>query len=351
MTMMVIPTTTGTRSQRGNRLWGDGMRRIGALLFTVVLTAWIAPQVARAEIWPLRPITIIVPYPAGGVTDNVVRLLADRMKNTLGQPIITENVSGASGTIGAARVARADPDGYTILLGNSEAFVATPATMTLPYDPSTDFAPIILLPSYPFLLVTTNSVPATTLPELIAWIKDNPDKVLQGTVGTGTAQHLCGLSLQNRIGVKWRFVPYRGGAPAMQDMLGGQINFMCTATGSFLPLVRNGQIRAYALTAKFRMEAAPEIPTVDETGLPGFYVSVWNALWAPKGTPPDIIAKLNAAAVEAMADPAFHKQIVEMGLDMPEIGQTTPEALEALRKADIATWWPIIKAAGLKVEQ
>jgi tripartite-type tricarboxylate transporter receptor subunit TctC len=326
------------------------MRRIGELLFTVALLAMsIVPLAIRAETWPSRPITIIVPYPAGGVTDNVVRLLADRMKDTLGQPVIVENVSGASGTIGAARVARADPDGYMILLGNSEAFVATPATMALPYDPSTDFAPIILLPSYPFLMVTPTSVPATTLPELIAWIKDNPDKVLQGTVGTGTAQHLCGLLLQSRIGVKWRFVPYRGGAPAMQDLLGGQINFMCTATGSFLPLVRNGQIRAYALTAKSRMESAPEIPTVDETGLPGFYVSVWNALWAPKGTPPDIISKLNAAAVKAMADPVFHKQIVEMGLDMP--AQTTPEALEVLRRADIETWWPIIKAAGLKVEQ
>jgi tripartite-type tricarboxylate transporter receptor subunit TctC len=326
------------------------MSRIVKLLLAIALLAmWIVPQVAQAETWPSRPITIIVPYPAGGVTDNVVRLLADRMKNTLGQPVIVENVSGASGTIGAARVARADPDGYTILLGNSEAFVNTPATMALPYDPSSDFAPIILLPSYPLMLVTSNAVPATTLPELIAWIKANPDKVLQGTVGTGTAQHLCGLSLQNRIGVKWRFVPYRGGPPAMQDLLGGQINFMCTATGSFLPLVRNGQIRAYAIAAKSREESAPEIPTVDETGLPGFYVSVWNALWAPKGTSPEIISKLNATAVKAMADPAFHKQIVEMGLDMPD--QTTPDGLEALRKADIETWWPIIKAAGLKVEQ
>ncbi len=172
------------------------MRRIGELLFTVALLAMsVVPLAIRAETWPSRPITIIVPYPAGGVTDNVVRLLADRMKDTLGQPVIVENVSGASGTIGAARVARADPDGYMILLGNSEAFVATPATMALPYDPSTDFAPIILLPSYPFLMVTPTSVPATTLPELIAWIKDNPDKVLQGTVGTGTAQHLCGLLL------------------------------------------------------------------------------------------------------------------------------------------------------------
>jgi tripartite-type tricarboxylate transporter receptor subunit TctC len=223
--------------------------------------------------------------------------------------------------------------------------------MTLPYDPSTDFAPVALLPSYPLLLVTTNDVPAKSLSELVAWIKSNPDKVLQATVGTGTAQHLCGLLLQSRLGVKWRFVPYRGGPPAMQDMLAGQINFMCTATGSFLPLVRNGQIRAYALAAKSRTEGAPEIPTVDEAGLPGFYVSVWNALWVPKGTPADIIARLNAAVVAAMTDPALHKQIVGMGLDMPGSGEMTPAALEALRKADIDKWWPIIKAAGLKVEQ
>jgi tripartite-type tricarboxylate transporter receptor subunit TctC len=324
------------------------MRR-GGFIFAIVLLLGAVCGV-RAEIYPSRPITIMVPYPVGGVTDNLVRLIADRMKTTLGQPVIIENVSGASGTIGAARVARSDPDGYTLLLGNSEAFVATPATMTLSYDPSVDFAPVVLLPSYPLLLVTTNDVPAKSLPELVAWIKSNPGKVLQGTVGTGTAQHLCGLLLQSRLNVKWRFIPYRGGPPAMQDMLAGQINFMCTATGSFLPLVRNGQIRAYALAAKTRMEAAPEIPTVDEAGLPGFYVSVWNAFWVPKGTPADIVAKLNAAIVAAISDPALHKQIVDMGLDMPGSGETTPEALEALRKADIEKWWPIIKAAGLKVE-
>jgi tripartite-type tricarboxylate transporter receptor subunit TctC len=325
--------------------------RLGGFVFAIVLLLLGAVCGVRAETYPSRPITIVVPYPAGGVTDNLVRLIADRMKTTLGQPVIIENVSGASGTIGAARVARSDPDGYTLLLGNSEAFVATPATMALSYDPSVDFAPVVLLPSYPLLLATTNDVPAKLLPELVTWIKSNPDKVLQGTVGTGTAQHLCGLLLQSRLKVKWRFVPYRGGAPAMQDMLAGQINFMCTATGSFLPLVRNGQIRAYALAAKTRMEAAPEIPTVDEAGLPGFYVSVWNAFWVPKGTPADIVAKLNAAIVAAISDPALHKQIVEMGLDMPGSGETTPAALEALRKADIDKWWPIIKAAGLKVEQ
>jgi len=327
------------------------MKWVSKLLAAMaLLVAWGAAEGVRAETYPSRPISIVVPYPAGGVTDSLVRLLAERMRTLLGQPIVTENMGGASGTIGAARVARADSDGYTLLLGNSEAFVATPATMSLSYDPSADFAPVALLPSYPFLLVTTNDVPAKTLKEMVAWIKANPDKVLQGTVGTGTAQHLCGLSLQNTIGAKWRFVPYRGGAPAMQDMLAGQINFMCTATGSFLPLVRAGQIRAYAVTAKTRMETAPEIPPVDEAGLPGFYVSIWNALWVPKGTPPAIVAKLNAAANAAMADPGFHKQIVEMGLDMPASDQRTPAALDAVRKADIAKWWPIIKAAGLKVE-
>ncbi len=198
--------------------------------------------------------------------------------------------------------------------------------------------------------MTTNDVPARTVGELTAWMKADPQKVLQGTVGTGTAQQLCGISIQNTLGVKWQLVPYRGGPPAMQDLLAGQINFMCTATGGFLPLVRNGQIRAYAVTAHDRIEAAPEIPTVDETGLAAFYVGVWNALWAPAGTPADIIGKLNRAANQAMADPTFHKQVIDMGLDMPAADKRSPEALEALRKADIAKWWPIIKAAGLKVQ-
>jgi tripartite-type tricarboxylate transporter receptor subunit TctC len=327
------------------------MKLLTRVCFAGLLTlALSAAEPARAQNYPTRPITIVVPYPAGGVTDTLVRLVAARMKTVLGQPVLTENMGGASGTVGAAHVARAAADGYTLLLGNSEAFVLTPATMSLPYDPLTAFAPVALLPSYPFILVTTNDVPAKTLKELIVWIKANPKKLLQGTVGSGTAQQLCGISIQNTLGVKWQLVPYRGGTPAMQDMLAGQINFMCTATGSFLPLVRSGQIRAYAVTAKNRIEAAPEIPTVDEAGLPGFYVSVWNALWAPAGTPAGIVAKLNAAANAAMAEAAFHKQIVEMGLDMPGADQRTPQALDALRKADDAKWWPVIKAAGLKAE-
>jgi tripartite-type tricarboxylate transporter receptor subunit TctC len=315
----------------------------------VVLVGATLP--AGAQPYPSRPISITVPYPAGGVTDTLVRLVAERMRGKLGKPVLTENMGGASGTIGAAHVARAAPDGYTLLLGNSEAFVLTPATMSsLPYDPLKDFEPIAMLPSYPFILVTTNNVPASNLKELIGWMKSKSDKVLQGTVGSGTMQQLCGISIQNTIGAKWQLIPYRGGAPAIQDMLAGQINFMCTATGSFLPLVHAGKIKAFAVTAPKRIEAAPEIPTVDEAGLPGFYVGVWNALWAPAGTPKEIVAKLNAAVNAALSDPAFQKKMVELGLDMPPDEQRTPQGLAAKRDADDAKWWPIIKAAGLKAE-
>jgi tripartite-type tricarboxylate transporter receptor subunit TctC len=221
---------------------------------------------------------------------------------------------------------------------------------SLPYDPLKDFEPIAMLPSYPFILVTTNNVPASNLKELIGWMKSKSDKVLQGTVGSGTMQQLCGISIQNTIGAKWQLIPYRGGAPAIQDMLAGQINFMCTATGSFLPLVHAGKIKAFAVTAPKRIEAAPEIPTVDEAGLPGFYVGVWNALWVPAGTPKEIVAKLNAAVNAALSDPAFQKKMVELGLDMPPDEQRTPQGLAAKRDADDAKWWPIIKAAGLKAE-
>lgn len=322
------------------------------LLFLPLLLVLVgAAQPAGAQSYPSRPISIIVPYPAGGVTDTLVRLVAERMREQLGQPVLTENISGGSGTIGGARVARATPDGYTLLLGNSEAFVLTPATMSsLPYDPVKAFAPIAMLPTYPFILVTTNNVPAGNLKALIGWLKSNSGKVLQGTVGTGTMQQLCGIEIQNKIGAKWQLIPYRGGTPAIQDMLAGQINFMCTATGSFLPLVHAGQIKAFAVTAPKRIAAAPEIPTVDEAGLPGFYVGIWNALWVPAGTPKAIVAKLNAAANAAMSDPVFQKKMVELGLDMPPDEERTPEGLAAKRDADDAKWWPIIKAAGLKAE-
>jgi tripartite-type tricarboxylate transporter receptor subunit TctC len=317
-------------------------------LLAIVLLALTAGLASAQEVYPSRPITMVVPYPPGGVTDTLARLVAEHMRAGLGQPIVVENLGGAGGSVGVGRVARATPDGYTIVLGNSENFVLNPAVLTLPYDVTADFEPVVLLPAYPMLIVSKNAVPAKDLKELIAWIKTNASKVTQGTVGYGTAQHLCGLSMQKAIGVTWQLVPYRGGPPAMQDMLAGQMDIMCTASGSFLPLVRNGQIRAYAIAAKTRAAAAPDIPTVDEAGLPGLYVAVWNGIWAPKGTAKAAIEKLNTAAVQALADPELRQRITDLALEMPPADQLTPAALAALQKAEIEKWWPIIAAAGIK---
>ena len=318
------------------------------MLLAIVVAILAGPGIASAQDYPSRPITMVVPYPPGGVTDTLARLLADRMKNALGQTIVIENVGGAGGSIGVGRIARGTPDGYTIVVGSSETQVLNAVALSLPYDVVTDFEPVVQLPAYPFMIVSTNAVPASTLAELIAWIKANAGKVTQGTVGYGTIQHMCGIIMQKALGVTWQIVPYRGGAPAMQDLLSGQFNLMCTASGSFLPLVRAKQIRAYAITMGTRAESAPDIPTADEAGLPGLHLLTWNALYAPKGTPRAIVDKLNAAARQAMADPAFKKRMIELALEMPPSDELTPEALAALQKRDIEKWWPLMKAAGIK---
>jgi tripartite-type tricarboxylate transporter receptor subunit TctC len=307
-----------------------------------------AASAGAQETYPVRPITLVVPYPAGGVTDTLARLLAARMKQSLGQPMVVENVGGAGGSIGVGRIARGTPDGYAVVIGSSETHVLNAVALNLSYDVVADFEPVVQLPAYPFLIVSPNSVPATTLEEFVAWIKANPDKVTQGTVGYGTIQHMCGVVMQKALGVTWQIVPYRGGAPAMQDLLSGQINMMCTASGSFLPLVRAKQIRAYAITMGTRAESAPEIPTADEAGLSGLHLLTWNALYTPKGTPGAVVDRLNAAAVQAMADPAFKKRMVDLALEMPPSDQLTPQALAALQKADIEKWWPLMRAAGIK---
>jgi tripartite-type tricarboxylate transporter receptor subunit TctC len=316
------------------------------ILACAVLAA--AASAGAQETYPVRPITLVVPYPAGGVTDTLARLLADRMKQSLGQPMVVENVGGAGGSIGVGRIARGTPDGYAVVIGSSETHVLNAVALNLSYDVVADFEPVVQLPAYPFLIVSPNSVPATTLEEFVAWIKANPDKVTQGTVGYGTIQHMCGVVMQKALGVTWQIVPYRGGAPAMQDLLSGQINMMCTASGSFLPLVRAKQIRAYAITMGTRAESAPEIPTADEAGLSGLHLLTWNALYTPKGTPGAVVDRLNAAAVQAMADPAFKKRMVDLALEMPPSDQLTPQALAALQKADIEKWWPLMRAAGIK---
>ena len=307
-------------------------------------------RVARAQTYPTRPITMIVPFPPAGPTDAVARILAEPMRVSLGQPVIVENVSGAGGTVGTGKVARAAPDGYTLSVGNWNSHVANGATYSLQYDVLTDFEPVALLSGAPLWLVTRKSMPAANLQELIAWLKANPDKASAGTAGIGTAAHLCGLYFQDRTGTRFQFVPYRGGAPAYQDLIAGQIDLMCADTSATAPQVRSGSIKAYAVMSKTRWSGAPDIPTVDEVGLPGLYVSFWQGLWAPKGTPKQIIARLNTAVMRAFSDPVTRQRLVDLGQEIPQPDQQTPQMLRAFQTAEIEKWWPIIKAANIKAE-
>jgi len=305
---------------------------------------------ATPQTYPSRPITIIVPSAAGGPTDTLTRILAERMTVSLGQPIIIEDQGAAGGTIAVGRVAQATPDGYTIGIGQYGNYVLNGAIYQLRYDLLTDFEPVALLASNPQLIVSKNAVPATDLKGLIAWLKANPDKALQGTAGAGSPAHVSGVYFQNSTGTHFRFVPYRGAAPAMQDLLAGQIDLLFDQASNALPQVRAGRIRAYAVTANSRLAAASDIATVDEAGLPGFYISVWHGLWVPKATPADVVAKINAAFVDALADPAVRRRLAELGQDIPPRDKQTPEALRAYQKAEIKKWWPIIKAANIKAE-
>jgi tripartite-type tricarboxylate transporter receptor subunit TctC len=306
---------------------------------------------ANAQVYPSRPITVIVPYPPGGPVDTVARMLTDHMRASLGQPFVIENVSGAGGSIAVGRVARSAPNGYTIGIGDIGTYVLNGAVYPLPYDILTEFEPVAYLGSSPLLVLARNTMPANDLKELMAWLKANQGKVSQGHIGSGTLAHLCGLYMQTTTAAAWTFVPYRGAAPALQDLVSGEIDVICLASGgSTLSLARSGQVKAYAVMAAARLANAPEIPTADEAGLPGFHLSFWQALFAPKGTPKDMIAKINSAAGAALADPAVRARLAELGQVIPLPAEQTPDALGAMRKAEADKWWPIIKAAGIKPE-
>lgn len=313
----------------------------------VVNTGLVANQDAVAQSYPSRPVTVVVAASAGGPTDTIARIVTERMGAVLGGTIIIENVGGASGTIGTGRVARATPDGYTLGIGGWNHYVVNAGIYTnLQYDLFADFAPVAQLASGPQIILSRKSIPANNLTELIAWLKQQPS-VTMATGGVGAPGHVSGLSLQDRIGVKFQFVPYRGSAPALQDVVAGHLDTIFEQTSAALPQIRGGGVRAYAVTADARLDVLPDVPTVDEAGLPGFYLSVWQGMWAPKGTPKEIVEKLSAAVREALADPKVKARFAEIAQQIPPAANQTPAGFSAYHKAEMEKWVPIIKAAGI----
>jgi tripartite-type tricarboxylate transporter receptor subunit TctC len=315
----------------------------------VLLMAFSSSALAEVK-FPSRPITVVVPFSAGGPSDAMMRILGERMKVSLGEAVLIENTTGAAGSIGVGRVVHSPPDGYTIGFGHLGTHVANGAIYKLPYDLVSDLEPVVLLPSNPMIIVSKNAVPAKTLSELIAWLKSRPVPATAGTAGAGSGSHIAGLAFEQATGIALQYVPYRGTGPAMNDLVAGQIDIIVDQLSNSINQVRAGTIRGYAVTDAKRSEQAPDVPTTDEAGLSGFHMTLWSGLWVPKGTPKEIVAKLNAAAVDALGDPQVRKQLENLGLQMPPRDQLTPEALGAWQQAEIAKWWPIIKSAHVSVD-
>lgn len=324
------------------------MRSFFVAAFVVALFS--VCSIASAQPYPSRPITMVVPFAAGGPVDTVARILAEPMKKALGQTVLVDNTTGAAGTIGVGRVARAAPDGYLLSIGHWSTHVVNGAIYQLTYDLLKDFEPVAMLASNPMIIVTKSAAPISKPDELVPWLKSSKQSLMVGTAGVGSGTHMGGLYLQNTTGAKFDYVPYRGSGPALQDLLAGQLDLIVDQLSNALPQVRGGRIRAHAVTAKARSTAAPDIPTVDEVGLNGLYTSIWYGIWTAKDTPKSVITKLNAAVMESLADPVVQQRFSALGLEIMPRDQQTPEALRAHQKSEIDKWWPMIKAAGIKAE-
>jgi tripartite-type tricarboxylate transporter receptor subunit TctC len=320
------------------------MKRV--LLAIVVLAAGMAA--ASAQSFPSRPVTLLVPFAPGGITDIIGRVVGERMRVSLGQPVIIENVSGASGGLAVNRLHRSAPDGYTIIIGQWTSHVGGAATNNFGFSILDDFQPLSLLSIGPLWIIGGGHLPVKDMKELIVWLKANPKRGAAGTSGLGGGTHMCLLDFQHKTGTQFPLIPYRGVAPVMQDMLAGQIDLSCPEAGQTLPQFRAGSIKAFAVLSPKRWFAAPDVPTIDEAGVPGLHFPFWHALWAPKGTPQDVVAKLNAAISDALADPVVKQKLIDLGHEIAAPEQQTPAGLYAVHKADVDRWWPIIKAADIK---
>ena len=305
---------------------------------------------AAAQGYPNRPITLVVPFAAGGPTDTIGRIIGERVGKTLGQTVVVENVAGAGGTIAVQKVVRSAPDGYTFFIGHNGPMVIAPAMQSVHFDVMTDLEPVAMVASNPQIILSHPSIPAKNLKELIAYCKANGDKVSAGTGGPGTPAHISVVYFANAIGAPVQPIHYKGSGPAMQDLIAGHIQLGFEQAINAIPHIRSGRARPYAVTAKERLASAPDIPTVDEAGLPNFYMAIWHGFWVPKGTPREVTAKLNAAIREALADPGVRKRLEDLGQEIPAADQQTPEALRAFHKAEVDKWWPVIKSAGIKAD-
>ena len=330
----------------GNRMHGP--RRRFLQIATGAAGLLVLPRIARPQAYPSRPITMVVPVPAGGAMDTNARLVAQGMREALGQPVIIENITGASGSIGTGRVARATPDGYTLCYGANVTHAFNPSVYKLNYDAVADFEPIALIGSTPWLVAVRKDLPADDLRGLIAWLKANPDKASSGTAGPGSPSHIGGILFQNVTGTRFALIPYKGTAPSIPDLVSGTLDMAILDPITSLPQFRGGRIKILAAMTTKRTATAPDVPTVDEAGAPGVYIEPWQAMFAPKGTPKDVIAKLNAAVVSALSEPAIRKRFAEQSYVLTPRENLTPAYLAAFQKAEIAKWGPIIKAAGIK---
>jgi tripartite-type tricarboxylate transporter receptor subunit TctC len=317
----------------------------------IALAVLVGITGALAQSYPVRPVTLIVPFPPGGLTDAVARSLVEGMQGPLGQTVVIENIGGAGGSIGSARVARAVPDGYTLLLGIWNTHVANAALLKLDFDVVKDFAPIAFMTDAPLLLTAHRKVPANNLKELVDWLRANPDKASSGSAGIGSPPHLLDEILRKQTQTKFQTVHYRGAGPIMQDLMGGQIEMSFVNPATAIPQVRAGVIKALGVTSATRMKILPDVPTMAEAGFPGgMEFSLWSALFAPKGTPRGIIDTVNRAVVASLADPKVRERLESQGMDIAPREKQTPESLAAIQQAEIAKWWPIIEQAGIKAQ-